>query len=152
MLNSVGTAVSIYVKIISLLSRKHRGLYWSPLCLVCHSCLFSVKLMAWQCFGCIYIQFALLMWCAIVFSLQQRFYMLTAFQEKPVAGRLQTIWFDWKHNKSHVGPGIQSHIITDKQPSHKPTSLIPKPFYFVVTVPPLANPSLPQSHPLPTPP
>lgn len=71
--------------------------------------------------------------------------------EKTVAGRLQTIWFDWKHNKSHVGPGIQSHIITDKQPPHKPTSLIPKPFYFVVNVPPMANPSLPQSHPAPTP-
>lgn len=55
------------------------------------------------------------------------------FQEKKktVAGRLQTIWFDWKHDKSHVGLGIQSHIITDTRPSHKPTSLIPKPFFIL---------------------
>lgn len=88
--------------------------------------------------------------CPCLLSATITLYAYGISVEKPVVGRLQTIWFDWKHGKSHVGPGIQSHIISDTQPSHKPTSLILKPFYFVVNVPPIAtNPPLHRSHPSP---
>lgn len=95
--------------------------------------LLSATQISLHCQGHIFRQFALpyfillyhFLLFAIVFSVQIQFSTLIVVQGSGGVGQgayKLTIWFDWKHSKSHAGLGIQSHIITDTLTSHKPTS------------------------------